>query len=131
MRTAAPAANAPRIVGPFPGGTMKAQDTRHKAQAAGISLPLVTCALCLCAIAGTAMAQQYPSRPVRIIVPFAAGGGSDVVARMLSAKLTESLGQPIIVDNRPGAGANIGIGLAARAAGAAYTLLVASPAFTV
>jgi tripartite-type tricarboxylate transporter receptor subunit TctC len=86
---------------------------------AGIAVPL------------TAVAQQYPSRPLRIIVPFAPGGGSDLVARLLAIKLTESLGQTVVVDNRPGAGANIGIGLAARAPGDGYTLLVASSAFTV
>lgn len=68
---------------------------------------------------------------MRIIVPFAPGGASDVIARMLAAKLTDSLGQTVVVDNRPGAGANIGIGLAAKAPGDGYTLLVASSAFTV
>lgn len=77
------------------------------------------------------VAQQYPTRPLRIIVPFAAGGGSDVVARLVAQKLTESLGQPVIVDNRPGAGANIGIGIAAKAPPDGYTLLVSSSAFTV
>lgn len=77
------------------------------------------------------VAQQYPTRPLRIIVPFAAGGGSDVVARLVAQKLTESLAQPVIVDNRPGAGANIGIGMAAKAPPDGYTLLVSSSAFTV
>jgi tripartite-type tricarboxylate transporter receptor subunit TctC len=76
-------------------------------------------------------AQQYPARPLRIVVPFAAGGASDVVARLLAQKLTESLVQPVIVDNRPGAGANIGIGIAAKAPPDGYTLLVSSSAFTV
>jgi tripartite-type tricarboxylate transporter receptor subunit TctC len=83
------------------------------------------------AFAGAAAAQQYPTRPLRIIVPFAPGGASDVVARLLGQKLTESLGQAVVVDNRPGAGANIGIGLAARAPADGHTLLVASSAFTV
>ena len=74
---------------------------------------------------------DYPNRPLRVIVPFAPGGGSDIVARVLAAKLSESLGQTAVVDNRPGAGANIGIGLAARAPADGYTLLVASSAFTV
>jgi len=85
----------------------------------------------LAALTTLAIAQPYPSRPLRIIVPFAPGGASDVIARILSAKLGESLGQTVVVDNRPGAGANIGIGLAAKAAGDGYTLLVASSAFTV
>ena len=76
-------------------------------------------------------AQQYPSRPLRIIVPFAPGGASDVIARILSLKLNESLGQTVVVDNRPGAGANIGIGLAAKSPPDGHTLLVASSAFTV
>ncbi|MES2563731.1 MAG: tripartite tricarboxylate transporter substrate-binding protein, partial [Pseudomonadota bacterium] len=78
-----------------------------------------------------AIAQPYPTRPLRIVVPFAAGGGSDVVARLVAQKLTESLGQPVIVDNRPGAGANIGIGIAAKAPPDGYTLLLSSSAFTV
>jgi tripartite-type tricarboxylate transporter receptor subunit TctC len=83
------------------------------------------------AACASADAQQYPARPLRIVVPFAAGGASDVVARLLAQKLTESLGQPVIVDNRPGAGANIGIGIVAKAPPDGYTLLVSSSAFTV
>jgi tripartite-type tricarboxylate transporter receptor subunit TctC len=76
-------------------------------------------------------AQQYPAKPLRIIVPFAPGGASDVIARILAGKLTDSLGQTVVVDNRPGAGANIGIGIAAKSPADGYTLLVASSAFTV
>ena len=74
---------------------------------------------------------QYPSHPLRIIVPFAPGGASDVVGRLLAQKLGESMGQTVVVDNRAGAGANIGIGLAAKAQPDGYTLLVASSAFAV
>jgi tripartite-type tricarboxylate transporter receptor subunit TctC len=87
--------------------------------------------LLLCLALPIAEAQQYPTRPLRIIVPFAPGGASDVVARLLAAKLTESLGQTVVVDNRSGAGANIGIGLAAKAPADGHTLLVASSAFVV
>jgi tripartite-type tricarboxylate transporter receptor subunit TctC len=92
--------------------------------------------LCAALLAGSAIAfgaaaQPYPSRPLRIIVPFPPGGASDVIARLLSARLTESLGQTVIVDNRPGAGSNIGIGLAARSPADGHTLLVVSSAFTV
>jgi tripartite-type tricarboxylate transporter receptor subunit TctC len=94
---------------------------------------VLLCATLLAGIAAPLFAagQPYPSRPLRIIVPFSAGGASDVIARILSAKLTESLGQIVIVDNRPGVGSNIGIGLAAKAPADGYTLLVVSSAFTV
>ncbi|HEX2830569.1 MAG TPA: tripartite tricarboxylate transporter substrate binding protein [Burkholderiales bacterium] len=88
-------------------------------------------ALAACALSSGAVAQQYPTHPLRIIVPFAAAGGSDVIARLVGQKLADSLGQPVIVDNRPGAGANIGIGIAAKSPPDGYTLLVASSAFTV
>ncbi len=77
------------------------------------------------AMAGTlAMAQAYPSKPVRIIVPFPAGGGNDVTARLVGAKLTETLGQQFLVENRPGAGGTIGIEAAARSSPDGYTLMV-------
>jgi len=68
--------------------------------------------------------QAYPSKPIRLIVAFPAGGGGDNVVRPLAQKLTESLGTPVIVDNRPGGGGTIGATLAARAAPDGYTLLV-------
>lgn len=93
---------------------------------------LVCAAVCANMIAVLpAIAQAYPTKPLRIIVPFAPGGASDVIARILAARLSDSLGQTVVVDNRPGAGANIGIGLAAKSPSDGYTLLVASSAFTV
>lgn len=73
-----------------------------------------------------AAAQSYPAKPVRLIVPFAAGQGADVAARLIAQKLGEEIGQPLIIDNRPGAGGNIGAQAVAKAAADGYTLLVGS-----
>ena len=78
-----------------------------------------------------ASAQDYPNHPVRLIVPFAAGGPADVYARFLSKALQESLGQPFIVDNRPGAGSIIGTDAVAKSAPDGYTLLLMSNTHTV
>jgi len=82
--------------------------------------------ICL-AVSGVAGAQDYPAKPIRVIVPISAGGGTDVAARIAAQKLTERLGQQVVVDNRPGAGGNIGTELVARATPDGYTLLVTSP----
>jgi tripartite-type tricarboxylate transporter receptor subunit TctC len=74
----------------------------------------------------TVHAQTYPNRPVKIIVPYAAGGAVDIVARVIGQPLAEALKQPVIVDNRPGASANIGMELAAKAPADGYVLLMAS-----
>ncbi len=96
-----------------------------------IRIYLSVCAAFAGGLAMPSAAQQFPSRPLRIIVPFAPGGASDVIARLLAQKLGESLGQTVVVDNRPGAGGNIGIGIAAKSPADGHTLLVASSAFTV
>lgn len=88
-------------------------------------------ALLVYAVALPAPAQQYPARPIRIIVPFAVGGPSDIMARIVAQKLTEIHGQQVVVDNRVGAGGNIGIGIAANATPDGYTLLVVSSAYVV
>jgi tripartite-type tricarboxylate transporter receptor subunit TctC len=75
-----------------------------------------------------ACAQQYPSRPIRLIVPYAPGGGVDIVARALGQELTKRLGQQIVIENKTGAGGNIGSDAAAKATPDGYTLLIASPA---
>ncbi len=83
------------------------------------------------ALAGPLAAQDYPAKPVKIIVPFAAGGPADIYARFLGQRLQEALGQPFIVDDRPGAGSVIGTDAAAKSAPDGYTLLMMSNAHTV
>ena len=78
------------------------------------------------AAAAPVQAQGYPTKPVRVIVPSAAGGGLDALARVVAQKLNEKLGAPFVVDNRPGAGGTIGIEAGARAAADGYTLVIIS-----
>lgn len=82
-------------------------------------------------LAGAAGAQNYPARPVRIIIPFAVGGGTDVVFRILAPHLSENLGQTVVIDNRPGGAATIGMDQTAKAAPDGYTLGVANVSFGV
>jgi tripartite-type tricarboxylate transporter receptor subunit TctC len=88
------------------------------------------CAVLFSAVAH-AQAPNYPDRPVKVIVPFAAAGPTDVMARLLAQKLSESLGKQFYVENQPGAGGNLGMGNAARAAADGYTILVVSSSFVV
>lgn len=80
---------------------------------------------------GQGFAQEYPAKTVRIIVPFAPGGGSDFIGRFIAQKLSERLGQQFIVDNRPGAGGNLGAEQAVKAAPDGYTLLLIAGSYTV
>ena len=82
--------------------------------------------LLLAALAGTCAAQSWPTRPVRLIVPFPAGSTPDIVGRTLGQKLADAWRQPVVVENRPGAGGNIGTAEAARALRDGYTLLIGS-----
>src|SRR5215208_5300869 len=88
----------------------------------------------LCAalvLSGTTWAQQYPSKPVRIIVPFPAGGPTDVVARLIGQKLSEKLGQQFVIENQGGAAGNLGMSTAAKAPGDGYTILFVSSSYVV
>ena len=78
-----------------------------------------------------ALAQGYPNKPIRLIVPFGAGGGSDYVGRLVGLKLTEQMGQTVVVDNRPGAASLVGTEIAARALPDGYTLLLADSGLTI
>ncbi|HEY7657422.1 MAG TPA: tripartite tricarboxylate transporter substrate-binding protein, partial [Burkholderiales bacterium] len=80
---------------------------------------------------GSAAAQEYPARPVRVIVPQSPGGSTDLVARAVAQRMTESLGQNVIVDNRPGAGSINGTDLVAKAAPDGHTVLVVAASFTI
>jgi tripartite-type tricarboxylate transporter receptor subunit TctC len=83
--------------------------------------------LALASLPAGVVAQGYPLKPVRLIVPFTPGGGTDLVARTIAQRLTDTLGQPVVVENRPGAGGTIGAAGVAKAAPDGYTLLMATP----
>src|SRR5215203_3139325 len=87
-------------------------------------LHLATGAAALPVVSQIAMAQTYPSQPVRIIVGFAAGGPNDILARLIGQWLSERLGQPFVIENRPGAGSNIATEAVVRALPDGYTLLL-------
>jgi tripartite-type tricarboxylate transporter receptor subunit TctC len=81
----------------------------------------------LCAFCAPASAQTFPTKPVRLILPFPPGGPSDILGRALSQKLSEQMGQQVIADNRPGAGGNLGLELAAKSPPDGYTMVLSSP----
>src|SRR5687767_5687678 len=91
---------------------------------------MLACAATACLFAGGAYSQAYPSKPIRIVVPFAAGGPADITARTIAPRLTELLGPAIVVDNRGGANGVIGAEAAIRAPADGYTMLLSTSSIT-
>jgi tripartite-type tricarboxylate transporter receptor subunit TctC len=90
---------------------------------------ILPAAVACAAVPAEVSAQKWPEKPVRIVTPFAAGGGTDFFARLLGQRLTESLGQQVVIENRPGAGSTLGTEFVARAAADGYTYLMTSASF--
>lgn len=95
------------------------------------SLSGVLCATALLAAASPAMSQAYPNKPVRVVIPFGAGGSTDVLIRIVAQRLPEALGQQVVIDNRTGAGSMIGTDIVAKAAPDGYTLLGAGSPYAI
>src|SRR5262249_56446968 len=108
-------------------GRERAMKLPHRRQ----FLHLSASAAALLAMLGIAFAQDYPSRPVRIIAATAAGGAPDLVARLIGESLTERLGQPLVTENRPGGGNIVGTEAAVRAPPDGYTLLLVDPTVSI
>jgi tripartite-type tricarboxylate transporter receptor subunit TctC len=107
-----------------PARTTPRPPRRRLLLAAGATLALLTAA-------PAAWSAGWPDRPVRIVVPFTAGGSTDVVARMVGQKLSETWGQPVVIENRGGAGGNVGTDVVAKSAPDGYTLIMASGSITI
>lgn len=94
------------------------------------ALALGGCAIFL-GLASPVAAQDYPTKPIKLIVPFAPGGGNDTIARTLGQRLSQALGQPVVIDNRPGAGGKLGVEIGVRSAPDGYTLTLISNSYAV
>src|SRR5262245_52880210 len=94
------------------------------ARGARVAITLAALLGALLAPARDVAAQNFPARPIRVVVPYAAGGITDILARALGQKLGEAIGQSIVIDNRPGANSQVGAEIVARAAPDGYTLMV-------
>lgn len=89
---------------------------------------IAVCALS-CSITNTHAQDKYPTKPIRVVTPFAAGGGSDILARLIGPQIHEAWGQPVVVDNRPGGGGTLGAGLVVNAQPDGYTLILVSGSY--
>lgn len=94
------------------------------------AVSVVACTLSLCSVAVCAQ-DKYPSRPIRLVIPFAPGGGSDVTARLLGPRIADRLGQPVVIDNRPAASGVVGADIVAKAVPDGYTLLGTTVTFVI
>ena len=93
-----------------------------------ITAPVFACLAALASLTAPASAQDFPTRPITLVIPFPAGGSTDLVGRLVAQKMSEGLGQQVIVDNRGGAGGNLGSAAVAKAAPDGYTLLMGTVA---
>src|SRR5262245_63999915 len=89
-----------------------------------LSIPVLVLIAGLAAAPEVAQAQDYPNRPITLVVPYAAGGGNDVMARIVGEKMSKTLGQQVVIDNRPGAGGALATRQVAKAAPDGYTLVI-------
>src|SRR5262245_62386006 len=105
------------------GDTMKATSTRLRRIIQGLA------ALAFCAMLPAVQAQTWPTKPIKVIVPYTPGGFTDITARLVTAKLQERLGQPVIIENKPGANSIIGVDALAKSPADGYTLAVVIAAY--
>jgi len=93
------------------------------------TLSMLSACTLLCMAAPVAIAQKYPTKPIRLIAPFAPGGGTDILSRLIGPRVSAVIGQPVVVDNRPGAGGSLGAEMAAKSEPDGYTLITVSSSY--